>query len=112
MVYLRVRSARMVRRGTAARSGSAEKRARRVKRMGSRRALGAVVVCRCREARAGGIGAVAGEEPEVEVGEGPEARDQGLEGVEALLFPGAPGGQGIGVEGGVGDGFEVDGADW
>src|SRR5689334_10217070 len=98
MVYLRVRSARMVRRGTAARSGSAVKSARRVNRMGSRISIGAGVDRGGGCARSGGVGAVLGEQPEVKIGEGADAGDQGLEEVEALLFLGEAGVEGIGVE--------------
>src|SRR4051794_24818788 len=98
----------MVRRGTAARSGSAVKRARRVNRMGSRISIGAGVDLDRGGARPGGVGVVLGEEPEVEVGERADSGDQGCEGVKAMLLLGAPDGEDLGVGADVGDGIKVD----
>src|SRR3954451_21081107 len=98
MVCLRVRSARMVRRGMAARSGNAVKRARRVNRMASRISIGAGVDLDGGSAGTGGVGVVLGEEPLVEFGEGSDARDERLEEVEAVPFLDAANGEGVGVE--------------
>src|SRR5215213_4909930 len=113
MVCLRVRRARMVMRGTAARSGRAAKTARRVSRRGVgmrfRISIRAAVDDDGGGARSGGIGGVLGEQPGVEGAEGVDAAGERAEGGEAGGLFGEARGERIGVDADIGDGVEVEG---